>query len=226
MFSSPIDIVFFAILAAFVAFKLYKVLGRTEEDTDNVTPLRGRTIPTSSDVIITGPTVPTDNNTTVITATEPLHNDPDIAATLTAMTRIDRNFVPKKFIDGARKAFDIIIEAYAKGDKTTLVALLSKEVFEEFAMAIDARHAEGETLETTLIAIVASDITAALLTGTIAHITVKFVTDQVNIIKNAKGAVISGDVSDVERIEDNWTFTRDLQSVNPNWTLTTTTSHA
>jgi predicted lipid-binding transport protein (Tim44 family) len=226
MFTMPIDIVFFAIIAAFIAFKLYKVLGRPGENDDTNTKKRtmkdvtAQWKPKGDSNVIDLPV----NKTSA--QEEPLHSNPEIAATLASIRTIDRNFTPEKFTSGAKKAFEMVINAYAKGDKDTLSSLLSPEVYQEFADAIEARAAAGEELQTTLIAIISSDITAATLTKNIAHITVKFVSDQVNITRNKNGEIISGDLAESERIEDSWTFSRNVEAVNPNWTLIATSSQS
>jgi predicted lipid-binding transport protein (Tim44 family) len=228
MFSSPFDIVFFAIIAVFIAFKLYKVLGRTDENDKNMPsgkinwgnpfpkPVEQRTpadeaAHAESNVI--GLPRPPE---------APMHENAEIATILTAINYTDRNFTAKKFITGARKAFDIVLDAFAKGDKNALAALLSSDVYQEFSDALDARKEAGEELQTTLIAIIESNIIHATLTKNIAHITVKFISDQVNIVKNTAGEIISGDISGVERVEDEWTFLRNVESVNPNWTIIAT----
>lgn len=224
MFTPPLDIVFFAIIAGFVAFKLYKVLGRTSENDrpadlgkyikDQINQKR------SSDNVIELP-----SKQSVKTEEKPYHEDPDISATLGAIHFIDRNFNTKKFISGAKKAFDLILDAFARGDKTTLSTLLSKDVYPEFADAIDQRIAAGEQLQTTLIAVISSDIIGADLMKNMAHITLKFVSDQVNILQSSEGDIISGDPATIERIEDQWTFSRNVESQNPNWQLAATSHH-
>lgn len=225
MFTTPFDIVFFAIIAGFIAFKLYKTLGRTDENDktadlgkylrDQITQKRS-----SGDNVID-----LQGNRIARIDDKPTHDDPEIAATLIAIHFIDRNFNSKKFIDGAKKAFDIILSSFAKGDKSALQPLLSKDVYQEFSDAIDTRNAAGEQLETTLIAIISAEIVGAALMKNIAHITIKFISDQVNVVRDSAGEIISGEISDVERIEDHWTFSRNIESGNPNWSLVATSHH-
>ena len=116
----------------------------------------------------------------------------------------------------------MIVEAFARGDREALRPLLANEVYERFAGAIDSREARKETLETRLIALNAADITEARMNGPLAEVTVEFVSEQVNLTRNAAGEVIDGDPDEVETVVDIWTFRRDTRSDDPNWLLAAT----
>lgn len=145
------------------------------------------------------------------------------------LTEIDKalvkipNFNKERFLSGAKRAFEVIITAFSKGDTETLENLVSSSLVKKFQEIIEKRHAEGITAETDLIGFNDTEITAAKITkDDIAKITVKFVSEQVNILKNKDDEVIEGDENFIQNITDIWTFERCLTSTNPNWLLVST----
>ena len=118
----------------------------------------------------------------------------------------------------------MIITGFSQGDTKTLRPLLSNDVYEDFAGAIKRREEAKENLETTLVGIKEAEVIEAELQGKTAFVTVKFVTEQVNVTKDAKGEVVDGDPSHVATITDIWTFARNTRSRDPNWTLVATRS--
>ena len=121
-------------------------------------------------------------------------------------------------------AFSWVVEAFAKGDTKTLRPLLNDEVYGNFVAAIENRNKAGETLETVLVGIKSADILEARREGKLAFVTVKFISEQVNITRNRAGEVIEGDPVRVVPITDIWTFARDTRSRDPNWVLVATRS--
>lgn len=116
----------------------------------------------------------------------------------------------------------MIVTSFAQGDTATLRPLLSDEVYQQFAAAIRARQEAKQTLETTLIGVRGVDFVEARLDGRNATVTVKIVSEQVNITRDAGGAVVEGDANHVATITDIWTFSRDTKSRDPNWHLVAT----
>ncbi len=141
-----------------------------------------------------------------------------VGQTLTRMAAMDRNFQPARFLDGAEAAFRMIVTAFAAGNREALRPLLSDDTFHAFESAIKARETEGETQRTEVRAVHASTIEAAELRGSTADITVRFVTDQVNITTAKDGSVSAG-ADAVTEITDIWSFERDLTSADPSWRL-------
>ena len=132
-------------------------------------------------------------------------------------------FNREKFLTGAERAFEIIISAFSKGDVETLEMLVSKSLLKKFQEIIEKRKAEGITSETDFIGFDDVEITNAKISKSdVAKITVRFVSEQVNILKNKDGAVIEGDENFIQNITDSWTFERALTSTNPNWLLVST----
>ncbi|WIM11074.1 Tim44/TimA family putative adaptor protein [Enhydrobacter sp.] len=146
------------------------------------------------------------------------------SAGVNAIRAADPHFDPLAFADGARAAFTAIVEAFAKGDVQSLRPLLDDPTFASFDGAIRARTDRGEKAETTLIGFEASDIAAAELQANTAQVTVRFITEQVNVVRNAEGQIADGNPNEVQKVVDLWTFRRDIKSKDPNWILVKTES--
>jgi predicted lipid-binding transport protein (Tim44 family) len=144
------------------------------------------------------------------------------AAGLDSIAREDKTFDAKHFIAGARAAYEMIVLAYAEGDRRTLKNLLSREVYEGFEAAIRERESKGETVETRFVSIDRSDIAGVELRGRTAQITVRFVSQLVSVTRDKSGSVIDGNPDKVTDVTDVWTFARDLSSRDPNWKLVAT----
>jgi predicted lipid-binding transport protein (Tim44 family) len=149
---------------------------------------------------------------------------PTAAAEVAAIRAVDPSFDPIGFTAGARAAFSTIVEAFAKGDSAALRPLLDPPTFASFEAAIRGRSERREKAETTLIGFDASDIAASSLQDTTAQVTVRFVSEQINVTRNAEGLVIDGNPNEVLKVIDLWTFRRDVKSSDPNWVLVKTES--
>ncbi len=141
-----------------------------------------------------------------------------------AIRAADPGFEPLGFTAGARAAFTAIVEAFAKGDTATLRPLLDGPTFASFEAAIRGRVERKEKAETTLIGFEASDISAAELQGSNASVTVRFVSEQINVLRNAESQIVDGNPNEVQKVIDLWTFRRDTKSSDPNWLLVKTES--
>ena len=209
-----LDIIFFAMVAAFLVFRLRGVLGKrtgTEKPPfDSAKPAELR----SGDNVI-------DISNLRKLAGKPDTGYGDIG--LGAIRAADRNFSPETFLEGARAAFSMIVTAYAEGDTALLRPLLSDEVYRNFTGAIEARNRAGERLDTKLRGVTAA-VAGAGLDGTIAYVTVRFVSQQINVRRDADDRVIEGDATQAVEVVDQWTFRRDTRSPDPNWQLVATSS--
>lgn len=220
-----IEIVIFAGIAAFLVFRLRSVLGRrTGHERPPFDPYsRGQAPaerpeaaePADDDTVISLPNRSQPRE-------EPVDPNDPVAVGLAKIRAADSGFDKDTFIQGARAAFDMIVASFAAGDRETLRPLLSDEVYENFAGAIIDRADKGHTMETTLVGISSADIVEANLDGRIAFVTVKFVTEQIEVERDAAGEVVSGNPSRVATVTDIWTFARNTRSRNPNWTLVAT----
>lgn len=151
------------------------------------------------------------------------------AVNLSELSPIDKQllkipgFDKEKFLNGARRAFEIIITAFAKADAAKLKPLLESKLFNKFEAVIKQRQKEGITAETDFIGFDSSEITEVKISKSgDAKISVKFVSQQVNILQNAAGEVIEGDENFIQSITDIWTFERNIHSASPVWLLAST----
>jgi len=145
-----------------------------------------------------------------------------VANGLNAILQSDSSFDAQHFVAGARQAYEMIVTAYAEGDRRALRNLLSRDVYEGFETAIRERETRGETSETRFVSIDRSDITAAELRGSTAQVTVRFVSQLVSVTRDRSGNVIDGNPDKVTDVTDVWTFARDVSSRDPNWKLVAT----
>jgi predicted lipid-binding transport protein (Tim44 family) len=145
-----------------------------------------------------------------------------LATGLDAIVAADANFDPKHFLTGARAAYEMIVNAFAEGDRRTLKNLLSREVYDGFEAAITEREKRGETVESRFVSIDNAEITAAELRARTAQLTVRFQSKLISVTRDKNGNVIDGNAEKVTDVTDVWTFARDLSSRDPNWKLVAT----
>jgi predicted lipid-binding transport protein (Tim44 family) len=141
-----------------------------------------------------------------------------------ALAAADRTFNAEQFIAGAKAAYEMIVTAYADGDRKTLKPLLNNEVYDGFVQAISAREGRGEKIEFKFVGIDRADITAATVKGPTAQVTVRFLSKLVSATHDKDDRVIDGDPTHVGDVTDIWTFARDIASRDPNWKLVATES--
>ena len=147
-----------------------------------------------------------------------------LADGVAAIREADPDFRAKDFLEGANFAFEMILDAYAAGDTKTLKPLLSSDVYGGFAGAIEDRETRGQTLQETLVGVGQTELVEAYMDNRDAHVTVKFVSEQISALLDSEGSVIEGDPAKVINATDYWTFARSTKSRNPNWTLVGTGS--
>ena len=145
-----------------------------------------------------------------------------VATGLDVIAAADKNFDVKQFIAGARAAYEMIVTAYAVGDRRSLKNLLAREVYDGFEAVIREREARGETVETRFVSIDATEITNAELRGKMAQLTLRFVSQLVSATRNRNGNVIDGSAETVTNVTDVWTFAREVTSRDPNWNVVAT----
>jgi len=145
-------------------------------------------------------------------------------AGLKEVAAADASFDPKEFLAGARGAYEMVVTAFAEGDRKTLRQLLSREVFDGFVQAISQREGRNETIDFKFVGIDKADITAAALKGASAQITVRFLSKLISATRDGAGKVIDGDPMHVGDVTDIWTFARETTSRDPNWKLIATES--
>jgi predicted lipid-binding transport protein (Tim44 family) len=210
----PIDLILFGMIAAFLVLRLKSILGKRTGYERPPKPMQAREVPSAPTPPVQAAPVQGTQGTERIVP-EPVSA---LGQTLTQMQAIDRNFSPASFLDGAEKAFQIIVRAFAAGDRATLRPLLGLETWNAFDQAITERETAAYTHVTDVRAIHAVSIETAELRGTSASIGVRIVSDQVNMTHTQSGQVITG-TDAVTEITDLWTFERDLAQPNPIWHL-------
>lgn len=134
----------------------------------------------------------------------------------------DPSFDPREFVGGASTAYEMIVSAYAEGDRKTLKGLLSREVFDGFVAAIEEREARGETVRSNFVGIEKASIIQAEMKGSEANITIRIISQLISATLDSNGEVIEGDLVEVADVNDVWTFARDTRSRDPNWRLIAT----
>jgi predicted lipid-binding transport protein (Tim44 family) len=225
--------IIFLTLAVVIFLKLRSVLGqRTGRERPPYDPYSARDAvrgATNDNVVTLPGRGGTESAQKPIEATEPAERWKGIAEVgsavargLDAIAREDKTLDAKHFVAGARAAYEMIVLAFADGDRRALKNLLSREVYEGFEAAIRERENKGETVETRFVSIDKSDITGAELRGRAAQITVRFVSQLISVTRDKSGHVIDGSPERVTDVTDVWTFARDLSSRDPNWKLVAT----
>ncbi|MBR0671037.1 Tim44/TimA family putative adaptor protein [Neoroseomonas soli] len=210
----PIDLILFAMVAAFLVLRLRSVLGkRTGFERPQGEPAPGLAPPPAGREAEAPPAPAAGPGRTSV----PDPRSP-VGQALMRIRGADASFDPNGFLGGAEGAFRMIVEAFAAGDRSTLRNLLSDEAYAGFEAAIAAREQAGETQRTELRAIHEMTIEAADLRGTVADITLRIVSDQVNLTIAGDGSISAG-AEAVTEITDLWTFQRDLSVSDPTWKL-------
>lgn len=224
-----LDIIFLLILALFLIFRLRSVLGTRPESKNinekntpdlNVVDISDyRTVRADIENVkdFIDDTVSQEHMGTI---------DEGTAEVLEKIKKIDTTFSLKSFTAKASKAFEYIALAFAKGDKDSLKPLLTTELYDKFSSVIDKRNECGETVEFSLIGFDNVTVVKAELYGSIAELTVEFITEQTNLIKDADGNIVSGNPTYIESVMDIWTLRKDLKNKTPVWVLTATKQKA
>lgn len=146
----------------------------------------------------------------------------DLNRGLRAIRDADPSFEPNSFVEGAKLAYEMIVMAYADGDRRALKNLLSREVYDGFVAAIADRESRNEKIQSSFVGINRAEIVNAEMKGSEAHITLRIVSELISATRNASGEVIDGDPETVAEVKDVWTFARDTRSKDPNWKLVAT----
>lgn len=216
------DIVIIALIAGFILLRLRSVLGEKtgEENPDLFMRPRQENQPDDKEKIIQ----------LHEKAIKPKMAEPEDAYLdalkeetakegLKQIKQKDASFNATQFVAGAKGAFEMVFDAFAKGEKEPLKMLLSDSIYETFASEIDKRDAQENKEETTLVSVPKQEITEARLIGKKARITVNFLSEQITIVRGPDGKIVEGDASSTEEVENEWVFERDVTSKNPNWTI-------
>ena len=213
------EIVILAMIAAFLGLRLYSVLGNRAEHEEEAIPRR---FDAGENAKAEAP-----QTVTLKPAREPEAQPtpglmPAVEQGVRDISAADRSFDLLGFVEGAKSAYGMVLEAFWKGDRETLQELCDRDVYAGFAGAIDAREAAGETMDNTLIRIEESTVRDAELDGRNARVTMRFVSDIAAVTRDKDGNVIAGSLDDAIESRDIWTFARNLDAAGPDWQLVET----
>ncbi len=230
-----LEIIILALFAGFLILRLRSVLGRrtgnerprpdlSANPSQNIPNSRSERTKPAADLDVqevpeglaapgTDKALPYDDEAAAATS---------VAGNLLAIKRADPGFDEQAFIEGAKAAFEMIVNAFASGDKETLRNLLGRTVLTQFSAAIDQRKAAGETLSTTFVGVDQATITKATLQRTVAKIDVKIASRQINVTRDKDGKIVEGDPTEIDQLIDIWSFERDIRSKDPTWLLVDT----
>ena len=224
--------IIFLALAVFIFLRLRSVLGqRTGRERPPYDPFsaRDQVRGSTGDKVVTLPTRAVEQAAKPVESVEPVDRWKGIAASgsataagLDAIFAVDKSFDPRHFLTGARAAYEMIVVAFAQGDRRTLREWLSKDVYDSFDAVIREREIRGETTETRFVSIDTTEIAGAELRGRTAHMTTRFVSQLVSVTRDKSGNVTDGNPDKVTDVTDVWTFARDVTSRDPNWKLVAT----
>jgi predicted lipid-binding transport protein (Tim44 family) len=233
MGAAEIEILFLAGIAAFIGYRIYTVLGRRTGNEpppvsrrESIEPRRQSSSKGEDNVIAlprareAAPVRPRHSVLNSIDANSP------VAAGLNAIRGDDPDFDADAFVEGAKVAHEMIVKAYADGDRAQLRPLLSDDVLQSFEGAISAREKAGHRVEFGFVGLKSATLEDARLKGRVSEITVKFVSELITATRDAAGVVVEGAAGVVREVTDIWTFARDTRSADPNWKLVATAGAA
>ncbi|AJY45192.1 Tim44/TimA family putative adaptor protein [Martelella endophytica] len=232
MGTSDLITLFFLVAAVVIFFQLRSVLGRR---TGNEKPRYEQpAVRSRADVQETGKN---EGNVITLPGVEKEREEARLAAVdrvaapgtpintgLRAIVEADPQFDPETFLKGARSAYEMIVMAFADGDRKTLKNLLSKEVYEGFNAAMSEREARGETVKANFVGVEKAEITDAEIEKSEAKVTLRIVSQMISATYGRDGGLVEGDPEEIAEVRDLWTFARDTRSRDPNWKLIATAS--
>ena len=209
------EIVILAMIAAFLGMRLYSVLGQRAEHEEEAISNRYE----SSDQSQPQADEPPKPAAQVIEMPRNPNLHPSVEQGVRDIASADRTFDLMAFLEGAKGAYGMVLEAFWKGDKDTLRELCDLDVYQSFAGAIDAREEAGHTLDNRLIRIEDATVRGAEMDDRTARVTILFVSDIAAVTRDADGAMIAGSLDDAIESRDIWTFSRDVDGAGPDWIL-------
>lgn len=227
--------IIFLVLAVVIFLRLRSVLGRrTGSERPPFDPYSRREAPrpaAGDDKVISLPRRPAEGTEPaaggIATATEEriktlAPEGSSLNAALRAIATADRSFDPDAFLTGAKAAYEMIVTAFAQGDRKALKNLLEKDVYEGFEKAISDREAAGNKIDFTFVGLPRIEISEAEFDKRNANLTIRFYAEVVSATRDKDGNLIEGNADQVTTIADEWTFARSPKSRDPNWKLVAT----
>lgn len=219
---SDFELLFFAGIAVFIGYKLWSVLGQHNGNeaakASELTAMLEKEL--AKKVAAGKPKSPALE----IEEVEEELIPPHLAKDISALRKVDAEFSLAGFTKGAAGAFEMVIESFAKGKKDALAFLLSKDLYKNFEKQIKSREKDSLEASSSVISVEEPEILDIELNGSVCQVMVRFVSEQINFIKDKAGEIIEGSKTQIESVTDIWTFERDLRSGKPNWVVVGTQS--
>lgn len=213
------EILFFAALTGYMIFRLWSVLGKR---TGFEAPPPPKPLDKDVDNVITLPVRPSQKQQLPQESSPSSELNPSIKDGLKKIQAVDPAFNLDHFLGGAVTAFEMIVEAYATGDKGTLKSLLNPSVYKSFIGALEDREEAGQTVETKIVDLKDPEVINIDIKGKREQITLKFASEQIIVTKDAEGKILDNPAHLTLTMNDIWTFSRLIGSKNPNWVLVAT----
>lgn len=226
------DLIVYALVAAGLVLWLRNILGtRNGDERERPNPFARETAETNRDAAHPGvvrPATPQEKieqlaaNPASVMAVE----NKTAEKGLLELSKLDKTFDIKFFLEGAQEAFIMIVEAFARGDREMLRDLLADPVYKTFESAIAQRETRSETMVTEIMAVRKTRVTRVEIQGRMAYITVLFEAEETSIVKDKTGTVVSGHADRAVPMRDVWTFGRDIRARDPRWLVYQTSGDA
>ncbi|MCP4924262.1 MAG: Tim44 domain-containing protein [bacterium] len=205
-----LDLIFLTLVSGVILYRLYTTLGRKGDGAEG---------PARSSKPQVAKVIPLSRDRQRQSRVASISSLPEVYRPLEPLLKTDSSFDPEEFLKGAKGAFKMIVEAFAKGDRKSLKPLLSPTVYKNFVSVIENRESKGEKLETSVESFQNVKAIRSGVQGRLAEATVSFVSNQISTFKKASGETIETDPESFDEVTDVWTFARDTRSTNPNWQL-------
>lgn len=216
MGNSLIQLILLAAVAMFLILKLRRTLGtregfeKTEKPANQSSPVR----PNEDEL---------DSANVDRDISQFVDADSEAAKEFARMKQIDREFTVGDFVEGAAAAYEMILLAFADSRLKDIEPFVSEDVYESFVDTISERETEGLVHNARFLGIRQTEIRDVSMSATNeAEITVEFVAELISYVTDADNEIIEGDDKTMRRQRDVWTFSRDMESENPNWRLVET----
>lgn len=206
-------ILIFAGVAAFILFRLLSVLGTRTGHEQAPPELEGVQRPARA-------AAPSRKDGGPVSAPE--RKLPPVSPQAAPLRAVDPEFDEKDFLQGARAAYEMIVEAFAAGDLKSIRRFLSQSVYESFKAAVADREARGRASELKFVGIEAASIVSSEADDDTMTVVTDFSSNQVRVTRDKDGAVVEGDPNRIDLVKDRWTFSRKTRSADPNWVLVAT----
>ena len=155
-------------------------------------------------------------------ADKPVRALPEVSPAASPIRAVDPTFDERDFLEGAKAAYEMIVEAFAAGDLKSVRRYIASTVYEAFRLAVQEREARGARMELKFVGVESARIEHARVEGDSIFAKVAFASNQVRATYDASGGVVDGDPARVDLVRDAWTFSRSIKSSDPNWTLVAT----